>query len=164
MFQGLVNTFTSPNQDVLNFLQRSSVAFEKQDASRTYLLLNDDSDLLGYISLTTKEITLDTQNLSKTLLKRLKAKDGIIKTNLIGQIGKNFSIEVNPVNLEMLLAEAYGIIHQVQALIGGRVITLECENIPKLIELYERHGFKTIDVIGDTENNLVTMYLVVSAS
>ncbi|QUX96608.1 acetyltransferase [Marinomonas sp. CT5] len=134
---------------------------EKQAASRTYFLLNDSNgDLLGYTTVSSKEIKIDTELASNSLLKKLKARGGIIKTHLIGQIGKNFNINNNPINLKDLLAEAYGIIYEAQDLIGGKVITLECENIEKLVQYYERHGFKKIPVINDTNTDLITMYIV----
>jgi hypothetical protein len=119
-----------------------------------------NGDLLGYTTVSSKEIKIDTELASTTLVKKLKARGGIIKTHLIGQIGKNFNIDNNPISLKDLLAEAYGIIHAAQDLIGGKVITLECENIKPLIEYYEQHGFKTIPVINDTGTDLVTMYIV----
>ncbi|EMH8306389.1 acetyltransferase, partial [Acinetobacter baumannii] len=107
-----------------------------------------------------KEITLDTSNISKSLIKRL---DGInkraetLKVYLIGQIGKNFSVNNNPIKLDNILNEIYNVISQAQALIGGRVIILECENQPKLIALYERHGFKLIETTNRSDS-LLTMY------
>ena len=47
-----------------------------------------------------------------------------------------------------------------QALIGGRVIILECENNQSLISLYEKHGYKLLDITDET--NLKTMYVAVA--
>ncbi|WP_141240080.1 acetyltransferase [Acinetobacter baumannii] len=152
-----------PNPDVESFLlnKDKGIRFENTSISRTYLIIDDDTgDILAYFSISFKEITLDTSNISKSLIKRL---DGInkraetLKVYLIGQIGKNFSVKNNPIKLDFILNEVYNVIAQAQALVGGRVIILEVWNQPKLIELYERHGFKLIETINGTDS-LLTMY------
>lgn len=152
-----------PNPDVESFLlnKDKGIRFENTSISRTYLIIDDDTgDILAYFSISFKEITLDTSNISKSLIKRL---DGInkraetLKVYLIGQIGKNFSVNNNPIKLDNILNEIYNVISQAQALIGGRVIILECENQPKLIALYERHGFKLIETTNRSDS-LLTMY------
>ncbi|HGW5742588.1 acetyltransferase, partial [Acinetobacter baumannii] len=67
------------------------------------------------------------------------------------------SVNNNPIKLDNILNEIYNVISQAQALIGGRVIILECENQPKLIALYERHGFKLIETTNRSDS-LLTMY------
>ncbi|EHU2145185.1 hypothetical protein [Acinetobacter baumannii] len=158
------DSFTCPqNPDVESFLlsKDKGIRFENASISRTYLIVDDDTgDILAYFSISFKEITLNTDNISRSLIKRL---DGInkraetLKVYLIGQIGKNFSINNNPIKLDFILNEVYNVIAQAQALVGGRVIILECENQPKLIALYERHGFNLIDTINGNDT-LLTMY------
>ncbi|HEN9576629.1 acetyltransferase [Acinetobacter baumannii] len=158
------DSFSCPqNPDVESFLlsKDKGIRFENTSISRTYLIVDDDTgDILAYFSISFKEITLNTDNISKSLIKHL---DGInkraetLKVYLIGQIGKNFSVNNNPIKLENILNEIYNVISQAQALVGGRVIILECENQPKLIALYERHGFNLIDTISGNDT-LLTMY------
>jgi len=46
-------------------------------------------------------------------------------------------------------------------LIGGRVIILECENIPELIAYYERHGFALIETVtGDSDLRALYIHIV----
>jgi len=117
---------------------------------------DDPSQFLGYFSLTPKGIFAKNA-VSKTKLKMLKANDErVIKSYLIGQIGKNSSIPNNPVNLKILLDYAFTIIRKAQHLVGGSAIALECENSPSLISLYEQHGFKYLQI--DENDGLVTMY------
>lgn len=88
--------------------------------------------------------------------------DGISKDRqripafLIGQIGKNASIDENPMTLRIILDEIYGVIAAAKALIGGRIVFLECENKPKLINHYQKHGFT---LIQDDTAGLRTMYI-----
>jgi hypothetical protein len=153
----------SRNPDVDNFLKTKAIPFEKKGTSRTYLILNDDGLILAYFSLSFKEVTLDTSKISKTKIQKL---DGFsknattVKAYLIGQIGKNSKISNNPLKLNTILNEIYSVIVQAQALIGGRVIILECENNESLISLYQNHGYKLLDITDET--NLKTMYVTIT--
>lgn len=91
--------------------------------------------------------------------------DGISKERerisgfLIGQIGKNSSVQNNPISLQVILDEVFSVIAQAKALIGGRIVFLECENNAKLIRHYQNHGFKLLQG-GSSE--LRTMYINVT--
>jgi len=127
------------------------------------LILDDDGLILAYFSLSFKEVTLDTTKISKTQIQKL---DGFskrattVKAYLIGQIGKNSQIPNNPIKLNTILNEIYSVIVQAQALVGGRVIILECEDNERLISLYQEHGYKLLDITDET--NLKTMYVAVA--
>ncbi|WP_228278802.1 acetyltransferase [Acinetobacter indicus] len=114
---------------------------------------------MAYFSLSFKEVTLNPEKVSRTLIRKL---DGFskhattVKAFLIGQIGKNSLVADNPLCLQDILKEAYNAIAQAQALVGGRIVILECEDTPKLIELYERHGYKILEIAE--ESSLKTMY------
>lgn len=49
---------------------------------------------------------------------------------LVGQIGKNSAIPDNQLSLGSILDEIYSVIHDAKALVGGRIIILECEDGP----------------------------------
>lgn len=118
-------------------------------------------DLLAYFSVSFKELILEGTGLSKTKIRSL---DGIsknaerIRSFLIGQLGKNMAINGNPIGLADILNEAYAVFAAAKQLIGGRVIILECENIPELIAYYERHGFALIETVTG-ESDLRTLYI-----
>lgn len=115
-------------------------------------------------------MVLSDTKLSKTEIKKL---DGINKNAehipavLIGQIGKNSAVTDNAINLVCILEEVYAAIAEVRKLVGGRVIILECEDIPSLIQLYERHGFKLIETteenVDEEKVRLRTMYIHVKS-
>lgn len=70
-----------------------------------------------------------------------------VKAFLIGQLGKNDNIPNSMLNLETILsAGIYPILISAQRLLGGRVVLLECENTPGLIRLYERAGYKLLQL------------------
>lgn len=130
------------------------------------MILNDDTaDILAYFSLSFKELILEGTNISKSKVRQL---DGIskraerIRAFLIGQIGKNTAVIDNPISLGYILDETYSVISEAKALIGGRVIILECEDCQKLIQLYEQHGFTLIETLGDEQPRLRTMYIHVT--
>ena len=107
-------------------------------------------------------MVLDKATLSKSRVQQL---DGIskhaerIRAFLIGQIGKNTAIGNNPVSLKNILDEIYAVINAAKALIGGRIIILECEDNHKLIQLYEKHGFKLIELADSEQSQLKTLYI-----
>ncbi|MBC8798345.1 acetyltransferase [Shewanella algae] len=161
----MLSSFTCPkNADVESFLHNKAIDFERRDAARTYLLVSQNGDILAYFSLSFKELQLNGTSLSGAQVKKL---DGFskraerVKAYLIGQIGKNYSVVPNPINLECILDEVYMVIDEARALLGGRAIILECENTRRLIELYQTQGFKLIHTTSN-EKGLVTMYTVVS--
>ncbi|ATN01569.1 hypothetical protein CRN77_04095 [Proteus vulgaris] len=102
------------NSDVEKFLTSSTKAirFEQTNNARTYLILNDNGEILAYFSLSFK------------------------------------------VNLE-----CYAVLSEAKALIGGRIIILECENNKNLIQLYERHGFTLIETENNCPYSLRTLYI-----
>lgn len=125
-------------------------------------MLNDEtSQIMAYFSISFKELSLENADISKNEIKKL---DGInkcaekVKVYLIGQIAKNFSVPNNPIKLEDILVDAYAAINDAKAIIGGRVIILECENSQPLIALYERHNFKQLNM-GNDVDALITLYI-----
>lgn len=153
------------NVDVESFLTHpgKAIRFEQTDNARTYLVLDDlTGDILGYFSVTFKELLLESTALSKTQIKKL---DGIsknaesVRAFLIGQIGKNTAVLNNPIRLKDLLSETYAVLSEAKALVGGRLIILECEDSPKLIQLYQQQGFTLIELAGEAQPALRTMYI-----
>ena len=121
------------------------------------LINNENGDILAYFALSFKEVDVKP-GVSKTTRKKL---DGInkhtekVRSFLIGQMGKNFSLSENTINLSLILKEVYSVLGNVQDNIGGRTIFLECENNRKLISLYENLGFSYLQ-----EKDFVQMYKV----
>lgn len=130
------------------------------------ILDEETSDLLGYFSITFKEITYPADGISNTANRRAGAvpdsTEGLLRVRayLIGQLGKNKSIENNPISLPFILDEIYGIIHAARELVGGRAVILECAEDNKLISLYEKCGFQRIQM-EPNHNGDVTMYIIV---
>ena len=93
-----------------------------------------------------------TEKLSKTLRKRLnkfvkfdvELRDYLLSAPLIGQLGKNFVNGYDElITGDELLKIVCDTVAEGQRIFGGRVVVvyLECENVPALIDFYERNGF-----------------------
>lgn len=140
-------------------MKNKAKLFDLTHNARTYLIFDIENmaqGILAYFSLSFKEISLEDY-VSKTQTKKL---DGIsknaekIRVFLLGQIGKN-DFAGNPVNSLVIFEEVYNILIDVQKKIGGRTLLLECENNPKLIEIYEKQGFEILQ-----EQSLVQMFRI----
>lgn len=150
----LLASFLCPlNADVQEFLRIKAFEFSKQGITQTHLVFasyQNDPVLIGYYSLTNKVITVKKSSVSATSAKKI-AKFGtfndqthsyIVPAPLIAQIGKNFANGYNRlISGDVLLALACQKVKQVQLDIGGKIVYLECEDKPKLLDFYSRNGF-----------------------
>lgn len=158
----LITEFACPkNFDVERFLKNKAIDFERTHNARTYLIISQNGHLLAYFSLSFKEVNVDNEKISKSVIKKL---DGFnknaktIRAFLIGQIGKNFNFANNSITLQEIFNEIDTVLLSVQKSIGGRAVILECQPIDKLLDLYQRHDFKQLAVVGDDE--MKTLYRV----
>lgn len=150
------------NPDVERFLKEQSIDFSKKHQSVTYLVLsNEDTELLGYFTLTIKPITIKCDKIkSKTLLKKIARVSDFkecddtysLSAYLIAQLGKNYANHNDKrITGEQLLGLAINQIKDLQYLIGGTIMFLEAEPKQKLINFYESNGFVSFDT-RDTTN------------
>ncbi|PUU89345.1 hypothetical protein SAMN04515654_1274 [Halanaerobium congolense] len=63
---------------------------------------------------------------------------------LIGQLGKN-EMYADLISGTEILEYCLAKILEGQARLGGRIIMLECKDVPYLINLYEKFGFDVLD-------------------
>jgi len=69
-----------------------------------------------------------------------------IPTPLIAQLGKNYAGDLNMrLSGGALLEAACNKVASIQDELGGRLVYIECENTPKLIDFYLKNGFRRID-------------------
>lgn len=148
--------FSCPlNTDVQNFLHNKAIEFSKRDFSKTHLVLwlSDDEqemELIGYYTLSMKNITVYRDSVSKNTYKKLlnhaiqySGKDHVVlPVPLIAQLGKNYSDGNDAlIDGDELLKMALEKIKLIQNEIGGRYCYLECEDKPKLLKFYQNNGF-----------------------
>ena len=149
----ILSTFSCiNNKDVEKFLKEKAVLFDKQSLSKTYLVCTSYKSkmvLVGYFTLANKSFVVKKNNrISKTLLKRISKfgqyddvlKQYMISSPLIAQLGKNDEYK-DLISGDILLAYACDTVRQAQALLGGRIVYLECEDKVRLLEFYRSNGF-----------------------
>lgn len=151
----LLSSFSCPlNLDIEDFLRIKAIEFEKQSLCRTQLVFasyKDSPVLCGYYTIAQKSFNISKgASLSKTKQKAIskyasfypELKMHILPAPLLAQLGKNFSNGYNTLisgdELMKMACDDIALIHKIA---GGKIIYLECENKPRLLEFYRRHGF-----------------------
>lgn len=132
--QLLSEFFCDKNPDVERFLKEQSIEFTKKNQSVTYLVFsNEDASLVGYFTITIKPITVNTENFSNTMKRKIARVSELDEENgtytlsayLIAQLGKNFKDGANEkITGEQLLQAAIDTIKELQYMAGGMVIFL----------------------------------------
>lgn len=153
--------------DVEYFIHNKAINFEKMDLSRTLVLGTYQKEvyLAGYFSIANKPLVIPKKqfkNISGSLKKKLMGfghktdmKNYQCKGYLLGQLGKNYSDlakKANQATGNDLLTLAYGKIKEAHAIVGGRVLHLECEDNEKIKSFYHLNGFRQLEDY-ETPNN-----------
>ena len=155
----ILSDFSCPlNRDVEKFLLgRNAIDLAKQNISPTQLVFTSfrgEIRLIGYYTLTVKSFCIAPSTLSVNLKKKINkfgTYDKLQKTYrvpapLIAQIGKNFTDNLNElITGAELLDMAVQKVSIAQQSVGGKVVYLECEDKPKLIDFYGNNGFVEFD-------------------
>jgi hypothetical protein len=150
----ILSEFSCPvNLDVESFIHHKAIDFSKQGLSGTHLVSTSHKKkdrIIGYFTLAIKLFHVSGNKLSKNWIKRI-SKFGTYDSNLkkysipaplIGQLSKNYNDSLNMLitgdELLKMALEKISVIHMIT---GGRVVFLECQNVDRLIEFYDRNGF-----------------------
>lgn len=150
----ILSSFSCPlNSDVEYFLCRRAIEFAKQKIAPTTLVFcsyKEQLELVGYFTLTIKDFCVYKNRMSGALRRKI-SKYGVldrerdaymIPAPLIAQLGKNYTGNLNKlITGDELLKMAVDRVALIQQDIGGKVVYIECENKPKLLEFYDRNGF-----------------------
>lgn len=153
--KNVLSSFSCPlNPDVEHFLKYTAIEFTKQSISSTYLIMasyREEYVLAGYFTLANKIFCIDKDSLPNRKWKSRMAKFGqfdstiqryTISAPLIGQLGKNYTNSYNKlITGDELLKLALDKVREMQSIVGGKIVYLECEQKDNLIEFYERNGF-----------------------
>ena len=138
------------------FLKEKAILFEKLGKSRTFLIYNEEKldielEILAYYTIALQVLKIP-ENLSNQRIKKLDGLSAKIRGErilefpviLIGQLGKNELYE-NAISGSEVMNYCLSTILDGQIRLGGRIIMLECKNVPYLISFYEGFGFSKID-------------------
>lgn len=151
----ILSDFSCPlNKDVENFLHSTAIEFSKQGIASTYLIMASYKGkyvLAGYYTLTNKCFCIDRASIPSNKWRRRIGKfaqyDTTIKrytlsAPLIGQLAKNYSHSYNNlITGDELLKLALDKVRDLQKIVGGRIVYLECEDKPFLTDFYTSNGF-----------------------
>lgn len=174
--QLLSEFFCDKNADVERFLKEQSIEFTKKNQSVTYLVFaNEDAALVGYFTLAIKPISVNAENFSNTMKRKIARVSELDEENgtytlsayLIAQLEKNYKNGANEKIVgQQLLQAAIDTIKELQYMAGGMVIFLEAENKEKLLHFYkDQNGFKQFDVretkISDDDSHKLIQLLKV---
>ena len=133
----LLSTFSSKNHDVQAFIRNNAIDFAVRRIAVTYLVVSDHDDIVGLFTLANKIATFPIEGLSKSQEKRLQRFATLDSTGeyytspaiLIAQFSKNSNLkQEHSIKGSELMLIALDKIRQVQELIGGKIVWLECES------------------------------------
>lgn len=175
--QKILSTFVCPlNPDVEDFIHAKAIPFAKQKIAISYLVFTEQNNqryFVGYYTLANKFICVNNSSLSRTMQKKISkfsqydpASDRfLVSMPLIAQLGKNFNTTL-PIQMAGadLLEMALERVLEVEHLIGGKTVYIECNNQPKLFDFYSATGFfpfderiRQTDDPNDNDNVLIQM-------
>ncbi len=145
------------NPDIEEFYRLKAYEFDKQGIAKTTLVFasyKQETALVGYYTLANKIIVVRKNAVSAKNWRRVKRfginqKDNntcTISAPLIGQLGKNYYEGYNKlIDGSELLQMAIDQVKQSQRILGGKIVYLECEDKPSLVEFYNSNNFYEFD-------------------
>ena len=154
--QELISIFVcEKDADIESFIKSRAMQFEKLGKSRTFLIYDEDSEdfqILAYFTLSIQVLKIPEGMISGNKVKKLDGLSANLRGNritefpaiLIGQIGKNETYSDKITGAEVL-EYCLAMILEGQVRLGGRIVLLECKEVPYLIELYEAFGFHVLE-------------------
>jgi hypothetical protein len=165
-----LSTYSCPlNYDIEHFLRNTAITFAQQGIAQTHLITDTEvlgsESLVGFFTLTLKTLDVPHRFISRRLSKRI-SKFGVLSQDdtysipmpLIAQLGKNFSAKVpNPIMGDELLELACKKVKAIQREISGKIVYIECDDKPPLIDFYIRNGFTRISDANQANDELVQM-------
>ena len=156
--QSILSSFMCPlNPDVQDFIQTKAIQFAKQRIAISYLVfVNQDGKnyFVGYYTLANKFVCVNSSALSKTMQKKIAkfsqydpfSERFMVSMPLIAQLGKNFNpLVAIKIPGSDLLEMALERVLEIEHLIGGKTVYIECNNQPKLFDFYSTTGFIPFD-------------------
>ena len=143
----VANFYCSKDNDIEDFLKKKAILFEKLGKSRTFLVVDESFEIVGYFSLALSILDIPEilSNRKRKNLDGLSAKRNgelveKIPSILIGQLAKN-DLYSEKFSGNGLLEVCLSKILEGQKILGGRIIMVECKKKPELINFYEQADF-----------------------
>jgi len=172
-YKTAIESFSSINADVEQFLKEKSIQSAKLNTSSTYLVVSSENgfDILGYFTLATKMLTLKKEPLSKSEIKIISrfgyydedSESYKIPAILIAQFSKNFHSSSKSIKGSDLMDIVLKQVKEILNLTSGKTVFLECEKIKKITDFYEKCGFQILDneVLTKDNKELIQMFRLI---
>ena len=141
----VLSDFSCPkNPEIEHFVKQNALEFAKRKMSITYLVVDNEGNLVAIFALTHKAVQLMNDGLSSSMRRRIErhakldeqSNTYMLSAFLIAQFGKNEQYAGSIAGNE-LMDMTMNILVAVQRAVGGGVVYLECEERPKLLAFYE---------------------------
>lgn len=146
------------NPDVENFIRKNAVAYEKSNNARTYLVMTEDIDILGYFSLALSVVNIPSR-ISKAMMKKIRGfgrySADSVPCYLLGQLAREDNASHDDLMIRDFIDFAIEYVMAAKQYVGGRFLLIDC--VDDLVDLYERHDFIRINKTGDL--NQLIMFL-----
>lgn len=150
--KNLLSTFSCPkNPNVEHFIKENALDFSIQSKSITFVVMDEENDIVGAFALTHKAIEMNKEGISNTTKKNIEkyAKEDPddhkyhISAFLIAQFARNFAFEEKKIDGPTLMDLALDQLKAIRREIGGGVVYIDCEDEPKLLNFYQdKIGFR----------------------
>ncbi len=145
------------DSSVDEFLMDRAVMMEKKQECRTYIAVDiEQGSMLGFFALAMRCLEIpDECGLSNSMLKKLNRSEGnVAQAFLLGQLSRSESMKGFGMTL---MDEALTRIREANAIIGCRVVRLDCAD--ELIGYYQEYGFHFVKKNPDKDLNQMIMLL-----
>lgn len=170
------SSFSSPlNPDVEYFIKHKAIEFAKQAIAPTTLVYTSYKGapvICGYFTITIKSFIVRKKEVGSNTFKRLRKfgtydeqyKCSDIPAPLIAQLSKNYNNGYNSLISGKDLPDlALSEVKRLQAIGGGKIVYIECEDKPRLKEFYHNNGFGEFgkrNLDRDERDKLSGQYLI----
>lgn len=153
--QELISIFECKrDSDIVNFLKSRAISFEKLGKSRTFLIFDEDEEefkVLAYFTLALQVLKIPP-NYSNRKIKEFDGFNAKISGEkitefpaiLIGQVGKN-DLYKDKISGYDVMQYCLNTLLDGQMRLSGRIILLECKDVPYLIQFYRQFGFVRLE-------------------
>ncbi len=148
IIQGYVSAHEEENPEVSIYLREKAISMEKRDLSRTYISLTENLEIMGFVTLGIKCMTVPDDNLLSNSAQRrmnIEFETHVSQAFLLGQLSRS---EVSaPGQGREFMAFALEMLGEAKRIVGCRVVRLDCKD--DLTEYYEGLGF---NLVGKNED------------
>lgn len=133
------------NSEIEGFLHNNALDFAKRKMASTYLIVDDNENIVAYYTLAHKAVEIPADRMSLTTKKRLarfsqfdeEKRSFTVSAFLIAQFGRSSSFSKDVISGDRLMDTALEVFHHVQYEVGGSLVYLECEDNSKLLSFYQ---------------------------